>query len=148
MFSQSHLFAPSYPRFSAMGGVLEELGRGGDSSRKHSKESPPWVCEKCAKKHDPEMGCGEGEVIPDPPDQKYYYVENTEQIDDVLGQPHYHATYQEQMGCDKCKEGQKRKRRRQQETAQAFGTLYNMRGSFPVMNVSMGNGRTHTHRMG
>jgi hypothetical protein len=92
------------------------------------------------------MGCGEaearGEVIMDPPNQEYYYVENTEQIDDVLGAPHYHSTYQEQMGCDKCKEGQRKKRKKAQEAqAQAYGTLYNMRGGFPVMNVS------HTHRI-
>jgi hypothetical protein len=32
-----------------------QLGRG-DSSRVRSKESPPWVCEKCARKHKSSMG--------------------------------------------------------------------------------------------
>lgn len=56
MFSQAHLFSPSYPSFVPLGGVTFELGKGGDVRHHRSKESPPWVCEKCAKKHRSEMG--------------------------------------------------------------------------------------------
>lgn len=56
MLSQAHLFSPNYPSFAPMLGVTFELG-GDSSARRHrSKESPPWVCEKCAKKKHSGMG--------------------------------------------------------------------------------------------
>lgn len=107
----------------ALGGVSQELSRGGDSSRHRSKESPPWVCEKCAKKHDPEMGCGE-----------------TTDEEEELGCRRHHATEEDEMGCDKCKEGQRRKRKRAAEEAAAA----NLYGAYRVMNTqAMG----HTHRI-
>lgn len=132
MFGQSHLFAPNYPRFSPLGGVAVELGRGGDSSRKHSKYSPPWVCEKCAKKHPAEMGCGE--VVQDPSGLEEAEVETTRDIDDVLGGVHAHRTVEEQMGCKKCKEGQRKKRARQ-----AYDNPMNVMRGLPVTNMG------HTH---
>jgi hypothetical protein len=111
MLGQSHLFAPNYPRFAPVGGVTLELGRGGSERRRHSKYSPPWVCEKCAKKHPDEMGCGADMVIPSPDNLRYYEVETTQDIDEVLD--HTHASAEEQMGCKKCKEGQRKKRARQ-----------------------------------
>ncbi len=133
MFGQTHLFAPNYPRFSPVGGVTLELGRG-DSSRHRSKYSPPWVCAKCAKKHPQELGCGE--VIQDPAGLEDYEVETTSDIDEVLDS-HFHRTMEEQMGCDKCQD------RRRKKKAQAYGTIYNMRG-YRVQNL----GHTHLSQTG
>lgn len=153
MLSRMHLFSPSYPSFAPLGGVMQELAGGGDSSRKKSKVSPPWVCEKCAKKHPSELGCGEtsyevveGEVIPDPSDTAgYYFVRTTDDVDAVLGCGRHQPEVGEQLGCDKCKEGQRKKRKKAAEAAaqnaNGWGTLYNMRGPIRVTNMG------HTHRV-
>lgn len=146
--AQSHFFTRS--SFAALTGVQAELGRMSDQaelgrmsdgSRRHSSsdESPPWVCEKCAKKHDPEMGCGE---VIQPSDIEVAYVESTKDIDDVLGYSHTHRSYEDAMGCDKCKEGQRRKRRKAAEAAAGLQGPWNQ--SFRVANL----GHTHTNRLG
>lgn len=142
MFGQSHLFSPAYPRFFALGGATAELSRGGDSSRKKGKESPPWVCEKCARKHDPSMGCGEL-VIRDPADLQAYSVETTQDIDEVLdsdmsGADHFHRTEAESLGCKKCQD----RRRKPKKQAEGYYTPFNMHGpSIRVANLG------HTHRI-
>lgn len=143
MFAQKHLFSPNYSNFVALRGVENELARGGDvRHKKNDGPSPVWKCPKCAKKHPSEMGCGEadayiveGEVIPDPSDTSYWLVQNTSDIDAVMGCGHV----QEQMGCSKCKEGQRKKKRRAAEiaaqNANGWGTVYNMRGTYRVENT-------------
>lgn len=138
MFGQSHLFAPNYPRFLPMGGAVIGLGRG-DSSRKKNPGPPPWACEKCAKNHPREMGCDEGEIIQDPGTLDYYEVETTRDIDEVLSGPHSHRNREEQLGCKKCKEGQRKRKR-----AEAYGQFYNMRG-LPVTNLGSRWACGHSH---
>jgi hypothetical protein len=143
MFGQSHLFSPAYPRFFALGGAIAELGRGGDSSRKKGKESPPWVCAKCARKHSPNMGCGEL-VIRDPADLEDYEVETTEDIDEVLDShtasraAHSDGVSRKEhdaMGCKKCQD-----RRRKSKQAEGYYSPFNMHG-IRVTNI------VHTHRV-
>lgn len=143
MFGQTHLFSPAYPRFFAMAGAAAELSRGGDSSRKKGKESPPWVCEKCARKHDPAMGCGEL-VIYDPAYQQTYEVDTTEDVDQVLdssmaGADHGHRTEAEFLGCKKC---QDRRRKPKRQGAEGYYTPFNMHGA-RVQVANLG----HTHRI-
>lgn len=145
MFAPSHLFSPAYPRFFAMGGATAELSRGGDSSRKKGKESPPWVCEKCARKHDPEMGCGEL-VIYDPAYQQTYEVETTQDVDEVLDSsmsgeehnPYHHRTLEESLGCKKCQD----RRRKPKKQPEGYYTPFNMHGA-RVRVANLG----HTHRI-
>ncbi len=143
MFAGRNLFSPNTSSFAALRGVDDELN-GAGTRRRGSKYSPPWVCSKCAKKHPSEMGCGEpdawvveGQVIPDPSDTSYWFVQDTSDVDAVLS-GHSHRTFEEQMGCSKCKEGQRRKKRRAAEVAamneKAYSNPYNMMGSFPVVN--------------
>jgi hypothetical protein len=146
MFGQSHLFSPAYPRFFALGGATAELARGGDSSRKKGKESPPWVCEKCARKHDPSMGCGEV-VIYDPANLWAYSVETTEDIDQVLDSSlagdHFHRTEAESMGCKKCQD----RRRKPKKQPEGYYTPFNMHGTQHGIQVA-NLGRTHRVMMG
>lgn len=144
MFTSTHFF--SRTPFVSLGGVTAELAGTSNTRRRGSKYSAPWVCDKCAKKHPSEMGCGEavdyvveGEVIPDPSDANgYYFTRTTDDVDAVLS-GHGHSTIEEAMGCSKCKEGQRKKRRRAAEVAaqnaNGWGTLYNMRGAYPVQNA-------------
>ena len=105
--------------------------------------SPIWKCPKCAKKHPSELGCGEadayvveGEVISDPSDSSYWLVQDTSDINQVLGCSEHGDR---DLGCSKCKEGQRKKRRRAAEiaaqNANGWGTLYNMRGRLPLVNM-------------
>lgn len=75
-------------------------------------------------------------------------VETTADIDEVLDyhqegrsvhDSNVHRSADERMGCKKCKEGQRRRRKE----AEAYGQIYNMRG-IPVSNL----GHTHRIRMG
>jgi hypothetical protein len=149
MQTRAHLFSPMYPTFSALGGVTEELNGSSDVRRhKSNKPSPPWVCAKCAKKHPAEMGCGETVdepvVIPDYETLKLYAVRTTDDVGAVLGDcGNVHRTSQEQLGCSKCKEGQRKKRKAAAEAAAAsqisggiaYYTPYNMHGQrYPLMN--------------
>lgn len=163
MFGQTHFFTQS--RFSALAGVNTELGcGGGDKKCRKSKESPPWVCEKCAKKHPPEMGCGEDAGGPaddlrrrpgvwvEPDETKIDYDRTTRDVDDTLDDDsHRHEGPHEALGCDKCKEGQRKKRKKAQQEAEesarrnrspALYQPYQMHGqAYRVTNLG------HTHRV-
>lgn len=154
MQSHAHLFSPVYPTFAALGGVTEELGGSSDVRRhKSGRPSPPWVCAKCAKKHPAEMGCGETSVeepvvIPDYETLKLYAVKTTDDVGAVLGDcGAVHPSSKEQLGCSKCKEGQRKKRKAAAEAAAAasqnrvsgggaaYYTPYNMHGRYPLANA-------------
>lgn len=153
MQTRTHLFSPMYPTFAALGGVTEELNGSSDVRRhKSNRPSPPWVCAKCAKKHPAEMGCGETSyedpvVIPDYETLQLYSVRTTDDVGAVLGDcGAVHRTSGEQLGCNKCKEGQRKKRKAAAEAAAAaqngigggtaYYTPYNMHGlRYPLANA-------------
>ncbi len=77
-------------------------------------------------------------------------VDTTQDIDEVLDyhqegravhDSNVHRSADERMGCKKCKEGQRRRRRQE---AEGYGLIYNMRGGIRVANL----GHTHLSQTG